>query len=120
VGEHADLWRAASELRAQAEGLRGAAEAAEEAAAKIERVMHGKGVAALGGEELIEKLAELVDEIDPDGIYHYNELLDILTAAAYTPTGKDPRGTLLAALSRTDRFTRTGRKRSGLYRRRGE
>jgi hypothetical protein len=113
VGEHADLWRAASELRAQAEGLRGAAEAAEEAAAKIERVMHGKGVAALGGEEL-------VDEIDPDGIYHYNELLDILTAAAYTPTGKDPRGTLLAALSRTDRFTRTGRKRSGLYRRRGE
>lgn len=99
-------------LRAQATALRDAAAKLEVAADALEG-SPPEGATVLRGRAIIDQLDELVA---PGEAVHYRDALRRLHEAGYAPTGKDPRNTLLTALTRSPYYSTT-RSRTGIWRR---
>lgn len=80
---------------------------------ELDELLGSGDCVTLRGSQIDDKLAELVDRGET---WHYRDLLDLLRSCGYEAAGVSAKDTLLATLSRSERFESIG-KRSGNYKR---
>jgi len=105
----ADIFASVRALRDQAAHLESIASRLRDTANELETECAGD-LELLRGQEITNAVAGLLDDGEAQ---HYIAIHGILRGAGMIASGVDPQATLLAALSRDDRFEPAGR---GVYR----